>query len=137
MNAVRVLTDAAAPAWCLPKPSDKLIAIDMSAEGGLRRRYGGRDEVDAATPEGEVAGKDLKAGPESAATNGAPPTLAANALNNCSIVSNGLKADWFEKNERGAAWVVFLIALFTRFYRLDQPKGVVFDEVRAFAAEIV
>jgi hypothetical protein len=114
-----------------------LIVIDMSAEGGLRRRYGGRDELDAATPEGGVADKDLKAGPESAATNGAPLPLAATAFNNRVDASSGLKSDWFEKNERGAAWVVFLIALFTRFYRLDQPKGVVFDEVRAFAAGVV
>lgn len=39
--------------------------------------------------------------------------------------------DWFERNETATAIIVFIIAAISRFYRLDQPRGVVFDEVRA------
>ena len=41
-----------------------------------------------------------------------------------------LSETWPERNERLVFAVVVLVALFTRFYRLDQPAGVVFDEVR-------
>ena len=44
-------------------------------------------------------------------------------------------ADWFglSKYERYVPWVLLAIAAFTRFYRLDQPPGVVFGEAAAVA----
>lgn len=42
-------------------------------------------------------------------------------------------ADWFESHPSLSAWIVFLVAFVSRFYRLDEPRGVVFDEVRSTA----
>jgi hypothetical protein len=35
---------------------------------------------------------------------------------------------WFDRNEAWVPWLLLAISAVTRFYRLDQPRGVVFDE---------
>lgn len=42
--------------------------------------------------------------------------------------SKPVEGDWLQRNEGIVHWIVLAIAAFTRYYRLDQPPGVVFDE---------
>lgn len=44
------------------------------------------------------------------------------------LTSSPNKKDWLDRYERFVPWCLLLIAMFTRFYHLDQPGGVVFDE---------
>ena len=39
-----------------------------------------------------------------------------------------VEGDWLQRNEGIVHWIVLAVAFFTRFYRLDKPPGVVFDE---------
>lgn len=84
-----------------------------TTESALRRRGGGKgaassipEEVSAAQVEKRVPGET------SAATAAEAPS----------------KFDSFVNNERWVPLAVFALALFTRFYKLAEPAGVVFDE---------
>ena len=102
------------------KPGDALAA----AEHG----FGGGDSDD-----------DNAKGPSYAfdAHNGVPPS-AAGHVGKASAAPRSFAAaasppqpppmEWFAPY---APWVLLGMSAFTRFYRLDEPRGVVFDEVRA------
>ena len=59
-----------------------------------------------------------------------PPELLEKVGGSAGAVATVTSPDWLEDNAAIMPWIVFAFAFFSRFWRLDQPRGVVFDEVR-------
>lgn len=87
-----------------------------------RKRAAAADAAgDAPAPREDAADDDHKA---SAPRVGSP---AADAADDAAY-----REPWIEY-ERFAPWIVLTLAFATRFYRLTEPKGVVFDEYHVSA----
>ena len=82
--------------------------------GGLRNRKGGA----GATPSKLRGIKAASSSSESDAAAVVAPAEPAAAV----------EGDWLQRNEAIVHWIVLALAAFSRYYRLDRPPGVVFDE---------
>lgn len=84
----------------------------MSSGVGLTKRRAGGSEPSA------DAQPTAQAGPvvDDEANKGKPHTLPPVASS----------IDWIERHETWVPWLIFALAAFSRFYRLDKPTGVVF-----------
>ena len=59
-----------------------------------------------------------------------PPELLEKVGGSAGAVATVTSPDWLEDNAAIMPWIVFAFAFFSRFWRLDPPRGGVFDEVR-------
>ena len=77
-----------------------------------RRRKAG-DEADAPAPVSSASSSEPTSRPAAVATSSIPP------------VTGYVPPAWdiVTRNEKYVPYFIFLVAAFTRFYRLDQPPG--------------
>lgn len=90
------------------------------------------DEHDARSSEDEM---DIKgssgagAAPRPGLSRFMPQNVASTIAKPAQGTTAAASLDWLERNEGFVAVLTLVVGFITRFYRLDQPAGLVFDEV--------